>query len=54
VGDTTFLTFLKSYQKSFAWKGGTTKDVAGLLSFMTKKDYKPFFDQYFWGTAMPQ
>jgi hypothetical protein len=54
LGDTAFLTFMKSYQKSFAWKPGTTKDVAGLLSFMTKKDYKPFFDQYYWGTAMPQ
>jgi len=54
LGDTAFLTFLKSYQKSFAWKAGTTKDVVGLLSFMTKKDYKPFFEQYFWGTAMPQ
>jgi hypothetical protein len=54
LGDQTFLTFLKSYQKSFAWKPGTTKDVVGLLGFMTKKDYKPFFDQYFWGTAMPQ
>ncbi|HSY51556.1 MAG TPA: M1 family aminopeptidase [Thermoanaerobaculia bacterium] len=54
LGDTAFLTFLKSYQKSFAWKAGTTKDVSGLLSFMTKKDYKPFFEQYFWGTAMPQ
>lgn len=54
MGDTTFLTFLKSYQKSFAWKAGTTKDVSGLLSFITKKDFKPFFDRYFWGTAMPQ
>jgi aminopeptidase N len=54
VGDTTFLTFMKSYQKSFAWKPGTTKDVAGLLGFMTKKDWKPFFEQYYWGMAMPQ
>jgi hypothetical protein len=54
LGDTTFLTFMKSYQKSFAWKAGTTKDVAGLLTFMTKKDYKPFFEQYYYGTAMPQ
>jgi len=53
LGDTTFLTFLKSYQKSFAWKAGSTKDVAGLLGFMTKKDYKPFFDQYYWGLATP-
>ncbi|HEV7424758.1 MAG TPA: M1 family aminopeptidase [Thermoanaerobaculia bacterium] len=54
LGDTTFLTFMKSYQKSFAWKAGTTKDVAGLLGFMTKKDYKPFFEQYYYGTVMPQ
>jgi hypothetical protein len=54
VGDEVFMTFLKSYQKSFAWKFGTTNDVAGLLGYMTKKDWKPFFDQYYWGTAMPQ
>ncbi|HEY1252221.1 MAG TPA: M1 family aminopeptidase [Thermoanaerobaculia bacterium] len=53
LGDETFLTFLKSYQKSFAWKFGTTKHVAGLLQYLTKKDYGPFFDKYFWGTAMP-
>lgn len=54
IGDTAFLTFLKSYTKTFNFKAGTTKDVAGLLSFMTKKDWKPFFDQYFWGMATPQ
>jgi len=54
IGDEKFLTFLKSYTKSFQWKFGTTKDVAGLLGVITKEDWKPFFDQYFWGTAMPQ
>jgi hypothetical protein len=54
IGDTPFLTFMKSYTKSFYFKFGTTKDVAGLLGVITKKDWKPFFDQYFWGTAMPQ
>jgi hypothetical protein len=54
IGDTPFLTFMKSYTKSFNFKFGTTKDVAGLLGVITKKDWKPFFDQYFWGTAMPQ
>jgi Peptidase family M1 domain len=53
VGDETFLTFLKSYQKSFHNKVGTTRDVAGLLGFMTKKDFKPFFEQYYWGTDIP-
>ena len=54
LGDQAFLTFLKSYQRSFRWKFGTTEDVVGLLSFMTKKDYAGFFDQYYYGTALPE
>jgi len=54
LGDQTFLTFLKSYQKSFRWKFGSTKTVVGLLNFLTKKDYNPFFDANFWGTGMPK
>jgi hypothetical protein len=54
LGDEKFLVFLKSYQRSFAWKFGTTKDVAGVLGFMTKQDFGPFFDQYYWGTQLPQ
>ena len=53
LGDQTFLTFLKSYQKSFQWKFGSTKDVSGLLTFMTKKDYEPYFQKYYWGTDFP-
>jgi hypothetical protein len=55
LGDEKFLTFLKSYQKTFRGKFGTTKDVEGLLGFMTKQDFKPFFDQYYWGVgSMPE
>lgn len=53
LGDNAFLTFMKSYQKSFRWKFGTTNDVGGLLQFMTKKDYSDFLNKYFWGTEMP-
>ena len=53
LGDQAFATFLKSYQKSFRWKHGTTEDVAGLLQFMTKKDFGPYFEQYFYGTELP-
>jgi hypothetical protein len=53
LGDNQFLTFMKSYQKSFRWKFGTTNDVAGLLQFVTKKDYTDFLNRYFWGTEMP-
>ena len=54
LGDTQFLTFLKSATRSFNFKFATTNDLAGLLHFMTKKDYKPFFEQYFWGTGTPE
>jgi hypothetical protein len=54
LGDEAFFTFLKSYQKSFAWKFGSTKMVAGLLQYMTNKDYMPFFEKYYWGTEMPK
>ena len=53
LGDEAFATFLKSYQKSFRWKFGTTEDVIGLLQFMTKKDFAPYFEQYFYGTGLP-
>ncbi len=54
LGDDAFFTFLKSFQKTFRWKFGSTKKVQGLLEFMTKKDFGPFFDAYYWGTAMPR
>jgi aminopeptidase N len=53
LGDDTFFTFLKSYQKTFRWKFGSTKTVAGLLQYLTKKDYGPFFEANYWGTGMP-
>jgi hypothetical protein len=54
VGEETFLTFLKSYQKTFKGKHGSTKHVAGLLGFLTKKDFGPFFDANYWGMGMPK
>ena len=54
LGDQQFLTFLKSYQKSFRWKFGSTKTIASFLQFMTKKDYMPFFEANYWGTGMPR
>lgn len=54
LGDEVFLTFLKSYQKSFRWKAGTTKDVIGLLKFLTKKDYGPWFEENFYGSGFPE
>jgi hypothetical protein len=53
LGDQTFLTFLKSFQKSFRWKFGSTRHVVGLLQFVAKKDFTSFFEANYWGTGMP-
>jgi peptidase M1-like protein len=53
LGEQAFLTFLKSYQKTFRWKFGSTKSVAGMLQFLTGRDYMAFFEKYYWGTEMP-
>ena len=53
LGDQVFLTFLKSYQKSFRGRTGTTRDVAGLLKVLTKKDYTSFLESYYWGPQVP-
>lgn len=54
LGDEKFLTFLKSYQKTFNFKYGTTAHVAGMLGFVTKQDFNAYFDQHFWGNTMPE
>jgi hypothetical protein len=54
VGDDQFMTVQKSYQKTFRWKYGSTKHVAGMLQFVTKKDYASWFEENYWGTGMPK
>ncbi len=54
LGDEKFLTFLKSYQKTFNFKYGTTAHVAGMLGFVTREDFNAYFDQNFWGTGLPE
>jgi aminopeptidase N len=53
LGDQMFLTFMKSYQKSFRWKFGSTRTVVGLLEHLTRKKYDDFFEAHYWGTRMP-
>jgi hypothetical protein len=53
MGDELFLTWMKSIQSNFKGKFLPTKRLFDLLSFVAKKDYTPFYDTYFWGTAMP-
>ena len=54
IGDKPFLVFLNSTQATFRWKFGSMKMVQQVLEAVTKKDWKPFFDDYSWGTGMPK
>lgn len=53
IGDDAFLTFLRNYQAMNAWKFANTNDMVALLKRVTNKDFTQFFEQNFWGTAMP-
>ncbi|WP_243303275.1 M1 family aminopeptidase [Geothrix oryzisoli] len=53
LGDQVFLTWLKSSQTNFRWKFASTARLFDLLKFITKKDYTPFLDTYFWGLGLP-
>lgn len=54
VGDDAFFTVLKSFQRSFEKKPAVTTDqFIGLLSFVTKKDWKPWFERTYYGFEMP-
>jgi hypothetical protein len=54
VGDDTFFTVLKSFQRSFEKKPAVTTDqFIGLLSYITKKDWKPWFEKVYYGSEMP-
>lgn len=54
IGDKPFLIFLASCQSTFGWKFGNTRAVQAVLEAITKQDWKPFFADYYWGTAMPE
>jgi hypothetical protein len=53
IGDDAFLSFLRNYQNIYQWKYATTADMVTLLQKLTGKDYSKFFEQNFWGTALP-
>ena len=54
LGDDLFFTTLRSFLRSFEKRGTvTTDDFVALLGFVTKKDWKPWFEKYYYGTEMP-
>jgi len=53
LGDKVFLTWLKSIQTNFRWKFVSTKQLFDLLGFITKKNYKDFYDDYYWDLGLP-
>ena len=53
LGEEKFPTFLRTVQNSFRWKAGTTLGVQKALERVAQRDYSSFFEEYYWGTAMP-
>ncbi|WP_243329643.1 M1 family metallopeptidase [Mesoterricola sediminis] len=53
IGDKDFWRFMKSMQINFKDKFVTTDDVRMVLEAVTRQDFKPFFDKYYYGLALP-
>jgi aminopeptidase N len=54
LGDDAFFTIFKSFLRSFPGLPARTKDVIGLSSYVAKKDLRPWFDRYLFGTEIPE
>lgn len=54
LGDDTFFTVLKSFVRSFEKRPAvTTRQFIGLLDYVTKKEWTPWFEKYYWGYEVP-
>lgn len=54
LGDDLFFTVLKSFVRSFEKRPAvTTKSFIGLLDYVTKKEWTPWFEKYYWGYEVP-
>jgi aminopeptidase N len=53
LGEQAFLTWMKSIQTNFRWKFATTRQLFDLLGFITKRNFMPFYEEYYWGLPMP-
>jgi hypothetical protein len=54
LGDDLFFTTLRSFLRSFEKKRSvTTDDFVALLEFTTKRDWKPWFEKYYYGVEIP-
>ncbi|HPR64023.1 MAG TPA: M1 family aminopeptidase [Thermoanaerobaculia bacterium] len=54
LGFKTFWTVLRSFLKSFQHQKVTTEDFIGLINYITKKDWHPFFEKYIYGLDLPK
>ncbi|HPR64868.1 MAG TPA: M1 family aminopeptidase [Thermoanaerobaculia bacterium] len=53
VGDKMFYTILRSFLKSFPHQKASTEDFIGLVNYITKKEWHPFFEKYVYGMELP-
>lgn len=53
-GDRMFMTWIRSYIKSFTYKTGETRHLIAILDQITGKPWQPWFERYVYGTETPQ
>ena len=53
-GDRIFVILLRSFLKNFTYRWGATHHLVGILNQITKKDWQPWFEEYVYGTEVPE
>lgn len=53
-GDRLFLTWIRSYVKSFTYKVGETRHLIAILDQITGQSWQPFFERYVYGPESPK
>lgn len=52
-GEEMFLSWLRSYVKTFTYKPAETRHLVGILGQISGRDWQPWFERYVYGTEMP-
>ena len=54
VGDVAFTSILRTFLANHRWGFATTENFLETVNAVTKQDWRPFFEQNYWGLGMPE
>ena len=53
VGDAAFARILRTFIRNHSWDFANTEDFLQTVNAVTKQDWRPFFEENYWGLGLP-